>query len=717
MRRLFFSSLALALLAGCGASAKSFVHTDTTLGRVVVYKSGVAYFERSAHVEGDTLRLSVPADKIDDFLKSLTVVDLKTGEPAPIAYPTTQPSSETGLVDMAIKLPGASPHDIRLTYVTEAPSWKPSYRVVLEPGGKVKVQAWAIVDNTSGEDWQKVKLGVGSSSAMSFRYDLRSVRVVTRETLQSEDQFALAPPTGGATYGQAQAQVNVTARRVLAELSDDKLRKEEKPMAAPPAQVATAQSEAPRKKGKGDMARERRGGEQSGFGGVGGAFDGRAAPSSTASDPMAGLFAALQQTKSPIVVEGFADEKDADKTAASLDRANRARDELVRRGISPDRVIALGRGEQAGQKAGVRIVEGPPPAQAKSGDAPKASEGTDPIGTSHFESDAPMTVPRGTSAMVSILHTEAEGDAVYLYDPESPRGNAAFPFRAIRIKNPTDSVLESGPVTVFGEGKFVGEGLAEPIPARSAAFVPFALDRQIVVEKKEAEHDEIARILTVQRGVLETEIRHSKRQVLVLHNRLPDKATVYVRHTVAQGYELVHAPPTAERVAEAHLFRVDVEPGGQSEITIEEATPVYRTTDVRTTNGLDLVKAYLASAPAESPLRRELAEVVKLRTEMANVEQEIATKREQMNELRARMDELHAQIVTLRAVRTQSSLVGHLEKKLDEVSDRVSKQTLEIVALEEKLMVARVRFQDAIAELTLEKPSASVETTGAMTGS
>src|SRR5277367_2171870 len=96
----------LALLTGCGAGASTFVHApnDTTLGRVVVYRNGVAYFERTADVKDDHLDLQVPADKVDDFLKSLTVVDALTGQPAPITYPTKPPISNTGLIDMRIGL-------------------------------------------------------------------------------------------------------------------------------------------------------------------------------------------------------------------------------------------------------------------------------------------------------------------------------------------------------------------------------------------------------------------------------------------------------------------------------------------------------------------------------------------------------------------------------------------------------------------------------------
>src|SRR6478735_5772404 len=201
-------------LLGC-ASTGSYVRSDgTTLGRVVVYRNGVAYFERTAQVNDDVLKLSVPADKIDDFLKSLTVTDAKTGERAPVDFPSGSGASATGFTDMKIHFAGKGPHQVKLSYVTETPAWKPSYRVMLSKDGKVDVQAWAIVDNTSGEDWNNVKLGVGSSSALSFRFDLRSVRFVQRETLQSNDLFAQAPPMGGSTYGQS------PEKRVLGELTD-----------------------------------------------------------------------------------------------------------------------------------------------------------------------------------------------------------------------------------------------------------------------------------------------------------------------------------------------------------------------------------------------------------------------------------------------------------------------------------------------------------------
>jgi hypothetical protein len=57
-----------ALLSGCAASMPRPIQTDAALGRVVIYRNGVAYFERRAIVHGDRFALEVPAERLDDFL-------------------------------------------------------------------------------------------------------------------------------------------------------------------------------------------------------------------------------------------------------------------------------------------------------------------------------------------------------------------------------------------------------------------------------------------------------------------------------------------------------------------------------------------------------------------------------------------------------------------------------------------------------------------------
>lgn len=688
-----FSTLAL-ILTGCG-STTSFVKSDTALGRVVVYRNGVAYFERYADVQGDTLRVNVPQDKVNDFLKSLTVVDAASGKPAPVTYPT-DPSS--GEIDMHIGLaPGAS-HRVKLSYVTEAPSWKPTYRAQVGADGRVNLQAWAIVDNTSGEDWTNVKLGVGSSSAMAFRFDLRSLRVVERETLRNDNLFAIAPPLGGAAYAQLQAGQPTPppmAKRVLGDLDDG----------------AIARNDASRNESARPSSMTK----------SGGASAAQAAPVRQAmkSEAMYGALEATANTRlaqdstARIVIEGYASPADKDKKTASLTRANKVRDQMIRDGADPNRIVAVARGADLTRPSGgVRLVEEQAAASAPGTiapsttvQAPTATDSNEPIGTSHFESGVAMTVPKGTSAMVSVFADKTEGQVVYLFDAETSRGNDKFAFRALRFKNPTESTLESGPVSVFGEGRFIGEGMAEPIPAGATAFVPFALDRQVTVDRDDSVRDEIQRIVTVQRGVLSTEVKQIRKAKFTLSNRQSEPAVVYLRHTVGQGYTMDKAPPVADKLGGSQLYRIELPPNDKREIVLEESTPMRRTTNIRTSEGLAQIKVFASDAAATGPLKEKLAEVVRQHIDVANVDEHIATLRTQVAEYRNRVDELHVQIVTLKAVKSGGPLMVSLEKKMQESSDRVSKATIDLVGLEEKKMVLRIKLEDTIAELTLEKDS------------
>src|ERR1041384_4256794 len=118
------------------------------LGRVVVYRNGVAFYERHATVEDGKLTVHVPRDKVDDFLKSLTVVDPATHKQLSVTIPRKE-ADDGSYLTMTVETPDKKRADVLLTYVTEAPAWKPSYRVVVGDKGTVMLEGWAVVDNTS----------------------------------------------------------------------------------------------------------------------------------------------------------------------------------------------------------------------------------------------------------------------------------------------------------------------------------------------------------------------------------------------------------------------------------------------------------------------------------------------------------------------------------------------------------------------------------------
>jgi hypothetical protein len=618
-----------------------------------------------------------------------------------------------------------------LTYVTEAPAWKPSYRVVVGDKGKVMLEGWAIVDNTSGEDWKGVLVGVGSSSALSFKYDLWSVRQVQREQLQTEERFAIAPPTGISPYGGAADQGGGEAE--LANLDDGEIRRPEghpdsqdsKRIAARDGAKEDRQGKA--KKPSKDADEDYPAAESvsvTGSSSGGGRYRAakRAAPRTAAAEPVAptpapppidprvqsgdakmrALAKKLQQGNRTIVIEGYADaNRGGDGQRRATDRATIVKNQLIDAGVAPGRIKVVAKVEANAQER-VRLVQAAAgPDDLKPTVAKGADLGAAPVGESHFASPTPMTVERGASAMVSMVRKETEGEVVYLYDAESVRGNENFAFRAVRFRNPTDSTLETGPVTVYGNERFIGEGLTEPIPPKSSAVVPYALDRQVVVERTDNDENKLSRLVTLQRGILTAEVQHIKRKKLTLTNRMGQQAKVFVRHTIPKGWTLVHQPSEFERIGDAHLFYVELKPHEVKHIEIAEATPMERTLDLNADVTLDMMRIYVEAPEGNKELKDSLKKLLGVHKKLLDLSTEQDSLRRRLADYKERMDELHAQILTLQVVKTGNDLMGHLKNKMKDISSRVQKTTIAIVDQEEKIMLARVEFKDMLAELTL----------------
>jgi chaperonin cofactor prefoldin len=80
---------------------------------------------------------------------------------------------------------------ISATYVVPTPIWKSSYRLILPESGEPMLEGWAIVDNTSGEDWTKVRLALVSGRPVSFISRLYEPRYLQRQVAElPEDQAA-----------------------------------------------------------------------------------------------------------------------------------------------------------------------------------------------------------------------------------------------------------------------------------------------------------------------------------------------------------------------------------------------------------------------------------------------------------------------------------------------------------------------------------------------
>jgi len=108
---------------------------------------------------------------------------------------------------MTISTAGDGERNLLVSYISEVPVWKSTYRIVIPTDGKPLLQGWAIVDNTVGEDWKDVELSLVAGAPQSFVQELSQPYYTRRQVVALPENAMLTPQTHEATLeGQADVE-------------------------------------------------------------------------------------------------------------------------------------------------------------------------------------------------------------------------------------------------------------------------------------------------------------------------------------------------------------------------------------------------------------------------------------------------------------------------------------------------------------------------------
>ena len=106
----------------------------------------------------------------------------------------------------------AKEREVVASYMIPAAVWKSSYRLIFGEKGQPTLEGWAIVDNTTGEDWTKVQLSLVSGRPISFVSQLYAPKYVQRPAAELADDAAARP----VVHDEAFTRQRVSRRRSAA---------------------------------------------------------------------------------------------------------------------------------------------------------------------------------------------------------------------------------------------------------------------------------------------------------------------------------------------------------------------------------------------------------------------------------------------------------------------------------------------------------------------
>jgi hypothetical protein len=101
-------------------------------------------------------------------------------------------------------------HDLSVSYIAPAPTWRVSYRLVADPetedDPRALLQGWGIFDNRLEEDLEGISLSLVAGMPISFLYDLYTPFTPDRPVVKEEARVAAAPVEFGEAFLGAEAE-------------------------------------------------------------------------------------------------------------------------------------------------------------------------------------------------------------------------------------------------------------------------------------------------------------------------------------------------------------------------------------------------------------------------------------------------------------------------------------------------------------------------------
>lgn len=126
-------------------------------------------------------------------ISNIALVDARLNNDLQKALEVLARSHDTTERTVTITFRGEGERPVAVGYVQPTPVWKMSYRLALDEEQPHRLQGWAIVENTTEQDWKEVALTLVSGRPVSFVMDLYQSLYVNRPEVQLDLYSNLRP--------------------------------------------------------------------------------------------------------------------------------------------------------------------------------------------------------------------------------------------------------------------------------------------------------------------------------------------------------------------------------------------------------------------------------------------------------------------------------------------------------------------------------------------
>ncbi len=586
-------------------------------------------------------------------------------------------SRDQDLRRMTVSTAGSGERNLYVSYISEVPIWKTTYRIVLpsKPSGKPLLQGWAIVDNTVGEDWDNVELSLVAGAPHSFIQQLSQPYYGRRPVVPLPESVQLTPQTHAATLVPGGSQLN-------GQVTD-------------PQGAAVANATVRVLDENNQVMAETTADDDGNY---------------NVEDLPVGNY------HIDVFAEGFATMKFQNVAVRAGTNTFNANLNL---GAATETVTVSGAGGGVGRgvaggvaggllrtpKSGLSLVESTGMAsktdrfEAARSAAEPAAHGQELGDLFEYKLKERVTIRKNQSALVPIVQTDIAAEKVSMWGESygTPR-----PLRAVWVTNSSALTLDGGSFSVLEDETFGGEGLTDPIKPGERRLLSYATDLGVLVDTRlESEQQRVTRVKIVH-GVMTHISELRERKTYTVRNEDTSFRILILEHPTRPEWKLADdAPKPEEKAAGSYRFRLAIEPKKTAKLVVHEVRPLETTFALTNLND-DLIALFLQQKTINEAVEKELRRIVAQKGVVAGFDREIQSRKGEVDRIFADQQRLRENLKALKGSAEEKALTQRYTQQLADQETRLDTLRKEVSDLDAQRSRAQVELDRMIQELKLD---------------
>ena len=276
----------------------------------------------------------------------------------------------------------------------------------------------------------------------------------------------------------------------------------------------------------------------------------------------------------------------------------------------------------------------------------------------------PVTLPRRRSAMIPVVNQALEGRTVSIFNAAV---NDRYPLNSVEMDNTSGLHLMQGPVTVFEDGIYAGDARLSHTQPGEKAMLSYAVD--LAVEAGVEENRKPAAMVKIH--IVKGLLHLTREQEVVYTYRFTSKRDevreVVVEHPVHAGWDLLARDRPDERTRDVYRFRLSLDPRVEKQLEVKERR-VLAESVMLTNLSDDRIGLYLKETVISRGMEKAFQKLVEMKTEA----RKLTSKRIELEKEVAEItSDQHRVRENMRTVSGESESYVRWERKLIRQEDRL----------------------------------------------